>query len=245
MEPDFSLLFHRSSKSLSKGHPPISEDSSEWPEEWRTTYYKAYHRMPSIPLVSLPPQADFFTLIKNRVSSRDFSSQPLSLQSLSVLMEYSCGNTQSMGEGRLRRAQPSGGARFPIEMYALVLKDGEGVSAGLYHYNVKQNALEVLLKREMMPEQVGALFTYDWVEDASCVFLMTAVFERNQMKYGERGYRYILIEAGHIGQNLYLAATALGIKCVGLGGTRDEALEKLLDIDGVQESIVYAIALGK
>lgn len=76
-------------------------------------------------------------------------------------------------------------------------------------------------------------------------FLMTAVFHRNQVKYGERGYRYILIETGHIGQNLYLVSEAAGIKCRALGGTRDENIEKLLDIDGIGESVVYAVAVGK
>jgi SagB-type dehydrogenase family enzyme len=74
---------------------------------------------------------------------------------------------------------------------------------------------------------------------------MTDVFWRNQNKYGERGYRYILLEAGHIGQNIYLVSEALGLKCCALGGTRDENLEELVDIDGVTESVVYALAVGK
>ena len=73
---------------------------------------------------------------------------------------------------------------------------------------------------------------------------MTAVFSRNQMKYGERGYRYVLLEAGHIGQNMYLNAAALSLKCCALGGTIDSKLEKFLDIDGITESVVYAVAFG-
>ena len=75
--------------------------------------------------------------------------------------------------------------------------------------------------------------------------IMTAVFDRSQMKYGERGYRYMLIEAGHVGQNFCLTAEALGLKCSALGGTHDEPIERLLDIDGVTESVMYALAIGK
>ena len=64
-------------------------------------------------------------------------------------------------------------------------------------------------------------------------------------KYGKLGYRYILLEAGHIGQNMYLVSEALGLKCCALGGTRDENLEKLIDIDGVTEAVVYGFAVGR
>lgn len=145
----------------------------------------------------------------------------------------------------MRRAQASGGARYPIEVYPLVLRSGEGLPAGLYHYNVKLHALETLWDKSFTKEELKDYFVYEWTADASVVFLMTAVFWRNQMKYGERGYRYVLIEAGHIGQNLYLVSEALGLKCCALGGTKDERVEELLDIDGVNESLVYAVAVGE
>ena len=103
----------------------------------------------------------------------------------------------------------------------------------------------MLWDREFSDEDMGQLFTYPWVKDAAIGFVMTAVFWRNRNKYGERGYRYVLHEAGHIGQNVYLVSEALGLKCCALGGTRDENLEKFIDIDGVTESVVYALALGK
>jgi SagB-type dehydrogenase family enzyme len=74
---------------------------------------------------------------------------------------------------------------------------------------------------------------------------MTAVFNRNQMKYGERGYRYILFEAGHIAQNVYLVSNAMDIGAVALGGFDDDLLNDFLEIDGEDESAVYAVVLGK
>lgn len=254
MEVDFSKIFHQSSKDRSKGHMPIENDSSNWPDEWKTTYYKAYSRLPKIDLGDGPPLpsealakdgADFFELVRKRRSRRNFSRLPITKSELSILLKYSCGNTESMNNGRFHRAQASGGARFPIEIYPIVFRSDDDLKPGLYHYNVKDHALDVLWDREFGDEDIDKLFSYPWVKDASVGIVMTSVFWRNQNKYGERGYRYIMLEAGHIGQNVYLASEALGLKCCALGGTYDENLEKLIDIDGVTESVVYALAVGK
>ncbi len=245
MEPDFSKIFHQSSKDHQKGHPPIPADLKDWPDEWKTTYYKAYPRLPKIGLDEDPPRADFFDLIKKRHSQRDFTRAPNSKHELSLILKYSCGNMGEMGGDRHRRAQASGGGRFPIEIYPIVFRQSKDLKAGLYHYNVKDHQLDVLWDREFSDEDIGQIFTYPWVKDATVGIVMTAVFWRNQNKYGERGYRYILLEAGHIGQNIYLVSEALGLKCCALGGTRDENLEQLIDIDGVTESVVYGFAIGK
>ena len=248
MSVDLSKVFHQSSKNHTKGHLPISTDFKDWPDEWKATYYKAYPRLPKIELEDGPPSADFFDLIKKRKSRRDFLREPITKKELSLLLKYSCGNTEPMASGRFHRAQASGGARFPIEVYPIIFRSdsaGDGLMAGLYHYNVKDHGLDVLWAREFSDDNIHGIFTYPWVKDAAVGIVMTAVFWRNQNKYGERGYRYILLEAGHIGQNLYLACEAMGLKCCALGGTKDENLEKLIDIDGVTESVVYGLAIGK
>lgn len=243
--PDFSKVFHQSSKNHAKGHAPIPERYEEWPEEWKTTYYKRYPRLRTEALSDEPPGADFFDLAKRRHSARDFSGEPVGIKELSLILKYSCGITGLSDQGQSRRAQPSGGARFPVEIYPIVFRSGPGLDAGLYHYNVKEHGLDVLWERPFGGDDIGELFTYPWVKDAALTILMTAVFWRNQNKYGERGYRYILFEAGHIGQNIYLVSEALGLKCCALGGTRDENLEKLIDVDGTTESALYALAIGK
>jgi len=245
MEPDFSGIFHQSSKNLLKGHPYIPEDSHEWPEEWCTTYYKTYPRMPQVPLSDERLSADFFELVSRRSSKRDFSKTPIDFTELSTLLKYSCGITGKLDHGHNRRAQPSGGARFPIEVYPLLFRSNDKLASGLYHYNVKDHALDVLLERQFSDKDIHSFFTYPWVKDASAALILTAIFWRTQNKYGERGYRYILLEAGHIAQNVYLVAEALGLRCCALAGTRDEKIEELLDIDGITESLVYAVVLGK
>lgn len=240
----FSGAFHKSSKDGLKGHPLISQDPNKWPVEWKTTYYKTYPRLPKIDLEHNPPTADFFKLIDARQSHRDFKKVAVTKRELSIFLKYSCGETSTLSKGPVSRAQASGGRRFPIEVYPIVFRGSE-IPAGLYHYNVKEHKLDVLLDRKFTDSDIGELFSYPWVKDAAIGVVMTAVFLRNQNKYGERGYRYILLEAGHICQNMYLVSEALGLKCCALGGTRDENLEKLIDIDGVTESVVYGCAIGK
>lgn len=242
---DFSFLFHTKSKNHSLGRSSIPLNADEWPKEWETTYYKSYPRLPKVKLGKVPPKADFFDLVKQRKSRRDFGRRPITKREISILLGYSCGNMKQTENGHYHRAQPSAGARFPIEVYPLVFRSGKDLEAGLYHYNVKKHALDVLWKHEFADKDIDALFAYPWVKNAAVAFIMTSVFWRTQNKYGARGYRYILLEAGHIGQNIYLATEALGLKCCALVGTRDETIEKLIDIDGTTESIVYALAAGK
>ena len=244
MEYEFAKLYHQSSKDHSKGHVPISLDPGEWPDEWRTTYYKAYPRLPKIILEDAVFSADLAKTIKNRHSSRDFHLKPLILTEISTILRYSCGNIGSMGNGRQRRAQPSGGARFPIEVYPLIVCSSEESRAGLYHYNVKDHALDLLWRYEFTASELDNLFTYSWVKNVSMIVVMTAVFARTQNKYGERGYRYAMIEAGHIGQNIYLVAESLNMKCCALGVPRENIIHPLLRIDGEEEIVFYAVAIG-
>lgn len=233
-----SAVFHRMSK-----HLQITPE--ERLGEWSEIDYKTYPRLPKVALGDSHPRADLFEIISNRKSQREFGRSLVSKDDLAVLLKYSCGAVGFISDGRQRRAQPSGGARFPIEVYPIIFRSGEDLKAGLYHYDIKHHQLDILWEREFSDEDIGQLFTYPWVKDAAIGIVMTAVFWRNQNKYGERGYRYVLQEAGHIGQNMYLVSEALGLKCCALGGTRDENLEKLIDIDGVTESVVYALAVGK
>lgn len=248
MEPDFSKLFHQSSKTkdLQTDYLRNAGDSKEWPEEWLTTFYKIYPRLPKIHLSDDPPSADFFELIKKRESRRDFNRTPLTRHELSLILKYSCGVTGKLPEtDRFRRAHPSAGARFPIEIYPIIFRGNDDLAPGLYHYNIKNHALDVLWKRDFLDEDISRLFFDPWTKEGAGAIVMTAVFWRNQNKYRERGYRYVLLEAGHIGQNIYLVAGALGLTCCALGGTHDEQIEKLIDIDGVTESVIYALAIGK
>lgn len=237
---DFSSLFHRSSKDTSGGGTVhIPKDSALWPESWKTITYKSYGHLPTMALGHTERAADLYESIRHRKTNRDFSRRPVSREDLSRLLAYSAGRVNGS-----RRAHPSGGGRYPLEIYPFVLSGTETLPSGLYHYNIKDHALDILWSRRFEKDDLGEITGYEWARSASVLLVLTAVFDRNQRKYGERGYRYTLIEAGHVGQNVYLNAAAQGMMCCALGGTRDAELEKLLDIDGITESVVYTIALG-
>jgi SagB-type dehydrogenase family enzyme len=243
-ENNFSQLYHQYSKRIRN---KIPHDSSEWPEEWKTVFYKTYPRLPKIKLLNNAGSYDLFEAIKNRRSRREFSDGKITLEELSLLLKYSAGITRRDENGDGRRAYPSGGARYPLETYCLISRASQDLKPCLYHYDVKNHQLVVLNDKNFTQEELAQLATYPFVKDAACMIFLTSCFWRSKNKYGERSYRFCLIEAGHIGQNIYLLSEALNLKCCSLGGMRisDETVERLLGIDGITESLVYAIVIGK
>lgn len=244
---NISMIFHQATKQ----HRLLPKDPNQWPKAWSIVSHKEYSRLKKISLPSNENDSerallerDVLALLRGRRSFREFSDRSISLQELSVLLKHSIGIVGTRGDGKDARTYPSGGGRYSIETYALVLKDGEGLSRGLYHYNVKGHFLSVL-HEDIQAEEITPLFSYPWVQNASLVLFHTSLFNRTQMKYGDRGYRYVLIEAGHIGQNVSLMAEALGLKTCALAGTIDKKVEEFLDIDGVSESLIYSLAIGK
>lgn len=234
------LYFHNQTKfsNFSK----VFSDEKNWPSSWKTTYYKAYARLPEVllPKPGLTRGISLREALTNRESIRSFSQQPISQAVLSTLLYYSAG-IYSIGGGGVHRFYPSGGARYPLETYVLPLNSA--LQKGLYHYNLKNHSLERLL---FLKENVktSKFFGQEWIANAGCIIIITGIFERTTMKYGSRGYRHILIEAGHMGQNMYLLASALNVGCCAIGGFIDDKLNSLLDIDGTEETVLYAFALG-
>ena len=145
---------------------------------------------------------------------------------------------------KIRRFYPSGGARYPLEVYLLIQRV-DGVEPGIYHYNVKDHRLELLTKEKKEIEKLKEGLFYPWSRDAAVAFFVTAVWERNFMKYKDRGYRIVLMEAGHLGQNLALTAAALGIGCCNSVGFHNQRINEVLDIENEDESSLYLALLGK
>jgi SagB-type dehydrogenase family enzyme len=244
MEINISQLFHQYTKRF---YQKIPLDTSLWPEEWKTIYYKTYPRLSKIKLSHKERSFDLFEALSKRSSKREMNGGQISREELSALLKYSCGITRRSDEGDGRRSHPSGGGRFPIETYGLIIKPGDGLKSGFFHYNIQGHHLEMLWQKEITVEELRQIASYEFVEGASLLIFLTAVFWRTQNKYQERGYRFILQESGHIGQNIHLLCEALNLKCCALGGFRisDEQIEKLLNIDGVTESLVYTLVIGK
>ncbi len=241
-----STLFHKSLKQYKgPGSVAIPKNPAEWPASWKRIEYKSYGNLSQVGL----PDSLATSLSKSiaaRKSTRSYTAKPLSLHTLSHLLRYSCGEVGgAVDNARKRRAQPSGGAMFPIETYVLVFRSSLELPSGVYHYAVATHSLDILWQRSFTAEEIGQLYIYEKVQDAAAAIVMTSVFARNQQKYGERGYRLALIEAGHIGQNVYLLSAELGLGCCAMAGSYDHAIESILGIDGVTESVVYSVIVGE
>jgi SagB-type dehydrogenase family enzyme len=186
--------------------------------------------------------------ITQRRSMRDFDSGPIALDALAALLHAGYGVTRVLSPGDDRpplsqRAVPSGGALYPLELYAAALRVGE-LEPGLYHFDPLSPGLEVL-RFGLTAEHLAALSTYPEIASSCAVLVfVAAVFGRTRFKYGLRGYRFALLEAGHVVQNVVLAATAVGLAAVPLGAFYDRRTDAFLDLDGVNESTLYAVALG-
>ncbi len=214
-------------------------DPESWPKEWKKIYYKAYGRLKEIclPSPALSSNTSLIGVLNSRKSCRKFSKKSLSLKNLGSLLFFSAGLRR---EREPYRFYPSAGARYPLETYIIAMNINR-LNSGLYHYYTPNHSLEKLISFKKF---VNNYFNQEWVNDASALILITSLFERTTSKYGDRGYRHILAETGHLGQNFYLVASALRIGCCAIGGYLDDRLNQLLDIDGITESVVYVLAVG-
>lgn len=181
-------------------------------------------------------------VMARRRSVRDFLARAISFEELSQLIWSTQGITGVAYGFRLRVA-PSAGALYPIETY-IMIKRVVNLTSGSYHFNVKENQLEQLAVGDFDVNIAASALDQSMAKEAAAVFVWTAVVERTKWKYRERGYRYLYLDAGHIGQNLYLAATSLGLGCCTIGAFYDDEVNQIIGVDGKKETVVYLGAVG-
>ncbi len=177
-----------------------------------------------------------------RRSVRHYGQKPMTMNVLSQLLWSTHGITGRAGQRELRNA-PSAGACYPIDAY-VVVNSVKTLEPGLYRYLPEDHALMLLRAGDVGSEAAKASLGQTMCRQASVTFLWTAVLPRTTGRYGERGRRYVLLDAGHVGQNIYLAAAALGCGCCTIGAFDDDAMNRLLGVDGKVETTVYGAAVG-
>jgi len=188
--------------------------------------------------------------MRARRSSRGFASDAaLPHTALGEILVSGLGivgffETPTPGEGPLPLGMtPSGGARNPFEAYVIAARV-EGLAAGVYHYSGVDHSLAPR-RTGMAPSFAALLGGQRWFEDAAALVVLVAELPRTMWKYGHpNGYRVVLIEAGHIAQNLLLTATAHGLAAAPTCAITDAAVEDLLHLDRVCQAPLYAIGLG-
>jgi len=214
----------------------------------RTAKPEAYKRYPSAPRVPLsPPQtengAPIWDVLRQRRSQRRYQNAPLQEAELSQLLWASQGITQTRQNYGFRTA-PSAGALYPVETY-VVVNAVEDIEPGIYHYAIEKHELEQLKTGNFGSKIAQAALDQSMAAQANVVFVWTAVFERSKWKYKQRAYRYVYLDAGHIAENLALAAVGLGLGSCQIAALYDEEANALLDVDGVEESTIYMTIVGR
>ena len=240
LKPKLSQQFHQSTQ-FDKFRP----SPKKWPREWKTTFYKGYPRFPAFKLIQPAKLAKSFSeVLCDRQSTRTFSEKPLKNEDLCNILYYSAGeNIRRKSKSINYRFYASGGARYPFEIY-LIVRNVTNLKKGIYHYYIKENLLELL--DSQVPTKIffdKAFGQQEW-QKAPVIFIITGIFERTQMKYEERGYRVVLMDLGHLSQNIYLVCSALNIGCCEINGFNDFLFNDLIDIDGLRESTLITFAIG-
>ncbi|ACA59212.1 nitroreductase [Candidatus Desulforudis audaxviator MP104C] len=206
--------------------------------------YKRYEDVPVLPLPEPSTEGGrpLWEVVRRRRSVRRYAQRPLTLIELSQLLWATQGITAHKGGYALRSA-PSAGALYPVETY-LVVNAVEEVSPGAYHYEVGTHRLAQLKRGRFGPLVAEAALGQTKLERCAVIFIWSAVLPRITWRYHQRSYRYIYLDAGHIAQNLALAAAGLDLGTCQIGAFFDDELNEFLALDGTDETVIYLSAVG-
>jgi SagB-type dehydrogenase family enzyme len=166
------------------------------------------------------------------------------LEQLASILRHSYGVTrQACYAGRGFRVVPSAGALFPLEIFVLARRV-HNLAAGLYHYNPPKHHLRYLRNGDYTDEISRCLTEPIIARQASLLVFITALFERTTYKYGDRGYRFVFLEAGHVAQNINIMSSALRLGSLNVGGFFDREVDQFLRLNGISHSTIYMTAIG-
>ena len=245
--PSLSELFHENTKLT----PTSARELGRWfgyvtrspiVRTLMARPHKVYSLMNYVSLAKTQPVGELEEVIRARRSLRTYTGENLSAEELARLLYFSYGETDARSH---YRAVASGGALYPLDLYAFVLRV-EGLARGVYHYDAEHHRLDVVSLDECEPAMREAAWLSDIdADNLSVLFAVTATFVRSTVKYKDRGYRMVLMEAGAVAHNMCLVATRLKLGACTLGGFQDDALSKLLDIDGCDEAPLLLVAIGR
>ncbi|MEX5218034.1 MAG: SagB family peptide dehydrogenase [Nitrospira sp.] len=237
-------LFHENSKLSRFDTVPTVEDIRD--EMARIHESLPYDEYPKIELPTriLRLSIPLGDAICVRRSVRRFEPSTLDVETLSSILYYSYGITGDVTVPRSSRAIPSGGALYPLELY-FYSASIQSLEPGLYHYDPSRHCVTLLHRSAMMESIAKTLVQPEIIAEAAMVVFITALFQRSAFKYGDRGYRFVLMEAGHLAQNLHLVVQGVGLSGVSIGGFFDRAIDTLLRLDGVNHSNLCMVALGR
>jgi len=189
------------------------------------------------------PAADLWAALRARRSVREFAADSIGQETLFLLL-WSAQGISEKGAFPLRTA-PSAGALYPVETYVAASRVS-GLAPGVYHWELPEERLAVVAARaDAAKAAAAACLDQEMVAAAPVAFVWSAVWGRAAQKYGDRALRYAYLDAGHLAENLHLAATALGLGACMIGAFLDDEMNALVGVDGDEESVIYAACVGR
>ncbi len=191
------------------------------------------------------PDTNLSDAIKNRKSRRAFLKLPVSLEELSFLLWATQGIRHKIDYGHAYRTVPSAGCRHALETYLCVL-NVEGLKQGVYRYlPLEHKLLFEFAGDDLEVEIVKAVYGQTYPGKAAVTFMWTAIPYRMEWRYDLAAHKVIALDAGHVCQNLYLACEAISAGTCAIGAYDQEAMDRLLRIDGMDEFTIYMAPVGK
>jgi len=226
--------------------PPSDQMVGRTQPPLEVPYTNGGEEIPLPPMTSVAiPQTDLARAIRHRESRRTYHKEPVTIDELAWLLWSTQGVKRRNGNEYTFRTVPSAGARHAFETYVLV-NNVEGVAPGLYRYLALSHTLaEVTRDAGLADSLFQACLYQQFVKENAVTILWVAVPYRMTWRYGERGYRYLFLDAGHVCQNLYLAAEAVGCGVCAIGAYDDEAVNTIFGLDGIEQFVIYIATVGR
>ncbi len=240
--PEIGTRFQQETKYTPERLGSYTLDWGNQPEPFKN--YEAPLAVITLPEPEITEGPNLWQLLSRRRSRREYEGgQPLTLETLSALLWATQGVTARYGDVLFRTA-PSAGGLYPVETY-LSVRAVEGLEPGIYHLRPHAFDLECLRRGDHSRGLAEAALGQMIAMEAQVTFVWSAVVERSRWKYRQRAYRYIYLDAGHIGQNLYLAGEALGLGVCAVGAFFDDMVNRIIGVDGVEETAIYMATVGR
>ena len=233
---DVGLFYHRQSALGLRG---LVGDLVDWGRRPAPYLRVGDGEVVALPAMGAPPAMSVAQALEQRRSLRDYPDRAMTGEELAWVIHAATGITTTQGY----RTAPSAGALYPVETYVAVNRVG-GIDPGVYHVDVRAQSLEPVRRGSVAGDLMVAGLGQGFLREAPAVLVLTGVFQRSRWKYRARHYRYVCWEAGHVAQNVYLAAEAAGLGACMVGAFLDGMVNDLVRVDGRGEAALGLVALG-
>ena len=190
-------------------------------------------------------QGSFFTnfLTKRISATNNLINVLLTLQDISYVLRCGYGLQEYNEESSRKsfRTVPSAGKKYPLELYVILFKALDMCKSGVYHYNVEMHTLEPLILKEFTEDNIKEFTPVKWLYNAHGMICITGDLFKMVSRYGDRGYRYVLLEAGHVAQNVLLAGVERKVSIVPIGGVNEREIEASIGLNNGEEKVLYTL----